>query len=186
MKNVLLLLIMLFLFSCKKEGIATVNDAVENIKENTEVIAKEGTGKITLKCNGKLIIAEGVCGGVTTMGTLIIAVKDKTNPAKVFTISFSTTDFPLDGKEYLIKPNNYTVDKNPENEVSVNFMEALSNSKMNIWEAQASSGKLVFAVNGNQIKCQLKDIKLQANKMYNADDLQAEGIVSGEFILYKN
>lgn len=186
MKKVLLLITLCSLFSCKKEETVSANEVVAEIKENTEVAAKEGTGKITLNCNGKEIIAEGVCGGVTTMGTLIIAVKDKTNPAKVFTIDFSTADFPVDGKEYLIKPKDYTSDKNPKNEVSVSFMEVLPNNKMNVWETQATSGKLVFSVKGNEIKCQLKDIKLKPSVVYNADDLQSEGTISGEFTLYKN
>ncbi len=186
MKNLMLLVTIVILFSCKKEDAANVKDVVTDIKENTEVTAKEGVGKITLRCNGKEITAEGVCGGLTTMGTLIIAVKDKTNPSKIFTVNFSTTDFPVDGKEYLIKPKNYTLDKNPENEVAVSFMEVLSNSKMNVWDTQSTSGKLAFSVEGNEIKCQFKDIKLEPGKMYNAADLQGEGIVSGEFTLYKN
>ena len=182
----MLLATAIVLFSCKKEETTLVNDTVANIKENTNVIAKEGTGKITLQCNGKEIIAEGICGGVVTIGTLIIAVKDKTNPAKVFTISFNTPDFPVNGKEYQIKPKDYTLDKNPENEVSVSFMEGLPNNKMNVWDTQPTSGKLIFSIKGNEIKCQVTDIKLEPAKMYNDEDLQKEGIVSGELTLYKN
>lgn len=186
MRDLLFIIAILLLVSCKKEETATINEAVENIKENTEVIAKEGSGKVILNCNGKQITADGVCGGIITMGSLIIAVKDKTNPAKVFTIGFNTDQYPENGKEYQIKPKDYTSDKKPENEVSVNFMEVLSNNKMNVWETQPASGKLIFTINGNEIKCQLKDIKLEASKMYNADDLQGEGTVSGELTLYKN
>ena len=182
----MLLTTMVILLSCKKEDATLVNDAVTNIKENTKVIAKEGSGKITLNCNGKEIIAEGVCGGVVTMGTLTIAVKDKTNPAKVFTISFNTPDFPVNGKEYLINPKDYTLDKNPENEIGLSFMEVLSNNKINVWDTKSMSGKLIFSVKDNEIKCQFKNIKLQASKMYNSDDLQGEGTVSGELTLYKN
>lgn len=186
MKNLLLLIIIILLASCKKEETATVNEAVENIKENTGVIAKEGSGKIVLTCNGKEIIADGVCGGVLTMGTLTIAVKDKTNPTKAFIIDFNTNEYPENGKEYKIKPKDYTSDIKPENEVSVSFIEGLPNNKMNIWDSQPASGILIFTVNGNEIKCQLKDIKLEASKMYNSDDLQGEGTVSGELTLYKN
>lgn len=186
MKYLILIAATVVLFSCKKEEATLVNDAVANIKENTKSIAKEGSGKITLNSNGKEIIAEGVCGGVVTMDALIIAVKDKTNPAKVFTISFNTPDFPVNEKKYLIKPKDYTLEKNPENEVSISFMEGLPNNKMNFWDTQPTSGKLIFSVNDNEIKCQLKDIKLQASKMYNSGDLQGEGIVSGELTLYKN
>lgn len=185
MKSLLFLAMALLVFSCKKDDATTVDEAVANVRENTEVAAKEGTGKITLTCNGKQITAEGVCGGIITMGTLMFAVKDKTNPAKVFTIDFNTKDYPVDGKEYSIKPKDYTSDKNPENEVSVSFMEGLPNNKMNFWDPQAGSGKVVFSVNGNEIKCTLSNIKLQSS-IYNADDLKSEGTVSGEFTLYKN
>lgn len=178
--------LMLLAFSCKKDEATTVNEAVSDIKQNTEVAAKEGTGKVTLSCNGKQIIAEGVCGGIITMGNLIIAVKDKTNPAKVFTVSFNTPDYPVDGKQYTIKPKDYTADKSPDNEVSASFMEGLPDNKMNVWDPKANSGTIVFSVTGNEIKCTLKGIKLEPAKMYNADDLQSEGTVSGEFTLYKN
>lgn len=175
-----------FLVSCKKERTAVVNDTVTEITQNTGAAAKEGTGKITLNCNGKQIVAEGVCGGLITMGTLTIAVKDKTNPAKAFIIDFSTDQFPLDEKEYLVKPKDYTADKNPENEVGVSFTEGLPGNKMNSWDAQENSGKLVFSVKGSEIRCRFSGIRLQPAKMYNADGLQSEGTVSGEFTLYKN
>ncbi|MES2748501.1 MAG: hypothetical protein V4648_08975 [Bacteroidota bacterium] len=178
--------LILLAFSCKKDDATTVNETVSDIRKSTEVVAKQGTGKITLRCNGKEITVEGICGGVITMGTLTIAVKDKTNPTKVFTIGFNTKDFPVDGMEYRIKPKDYTVDKNPENEVSVGFMEGLPNNKMNVWDPQPNSGNLVFSVKGNEIKCTFKDIKLQPSTAFNAEDLKSEGAVSGEFTLYKN
>lgn len=186
MKNLLLLATLLLLISCKKEEASTTNEVIAEIKENTAFAAKEGSGKIILNCNGKEIIAEGVCGGVTTMGTLIIAVKDKTNPAKVFSIDFNTDQYPENGKEYQIQPKDYASDKKPDNEVLVSFIEGLSNNKMNVWDAQAASGKLKFAINGDEIKCTLKDIKLRPSIIYNAKNLQNEGLVSGELTLYKN
>jgi len=177
---------MLLFISCKNESTNTTKEELTEVTENTAVTAKEGNGKVILSCNGKQITAEGICGGVMTMGTLTIAVKDKTNPAKAFMLDFNTDQYPENGKEYIIKPRDYTSDKKPENEVSVSFMEALPNNKMNVWDAQASSGKLIFNVNGNEIKCTLKDIKLQPSTIYNAEDLQKEGIVSAELTLYKN
>lgn len=186
MKNLIYIVLLVLSASCKKDETATANEVVSEVKQNTEIAAKEGTGKITLSCNGKEITAEGVCGGVITMGTLTIAVKDKTNPAKVFLLDFNTPEFPENGKEYTLTPKDYTAEKGPENEVSASFTEGLPENKMNVWDAQPNAGKLVFSVNGNQIKCTVKNIKLQPGKMYNADDLQAEGTVSGEFTLYKN
>ena len=186
MKNIILLIGILFLISCKKEATNTVKNELTEVTENTVVAAKEGTGKIILSCNGKQITAEGICGGVITMGTLTIAVKDKTNPAKALILDFNTDQYPENGKQYLIKPKDYTSDKKPENEVSVSFMEGLPNNKMNVWDAQSASGKLKFTVKGNEIKCIFNDIKLQPSTIYNAEDLQKEGIVSGELTLYKN
>ena len=186
MKNLIVSAIVLLLVSCKKEEVTTANELVTEVKQNTEVAAKEGTGKVTLNCNGKQITAEGVCGAIITMGTLTIAVKDKTNPAKVFTVDFSTDKYPLDGMKYKVKPKDYTADKNPENEVSASFVEGLPNNKMNVWDSQAGSGNLVFSVKGNEIKCTFSNLKLQPSPVFNADDLKSEGTVSGEFTLYKN
>lgn len=177
---------MLCIVSCKNEGINTTKEELTEVTENTVVAAKEGTGKVILNCNGKQITAEGVCGGVITMGTLTIAVKDKINPAKVLILDFNTDQYPENGKEYIIKPKDYTSDNKPKNEVSVSFTEGLPNNKMNVWDSQSTSGKLKFTINGNEIKCTLKDIKLQPSTIYNAGDLQKEGIVSGELTLYKN
>ena len=177
---------MLLFFSCKNEEKNTTKEELTEVTENTVVAAKEGTGKIILSCNGNQVTAEGVCGGVITMGILTIAVRDKTNPAKALILDFNTSEYPENGKEYLIRPKDYTTDKKPQNEVSVSFMEGLPNNKMNVWDSQASSGKLIFAINGNEIKCTLKDIKLQPSTIYNTENLQKEGIVSGEFTLYKN
>ncbi len=186
MKNLFFLATVLLMLSCKKDDTTTLNEVVTDVKDNTSVVANEGSGKVTLTCNGKEITAEGICGAIVSMGSLTIAVKDKTNPAKVFTIGFNTKDFPVDGIEYRIKPKDYSSDKHPENEVSVSFMEGLPNNKMNVWDPQASSGSLVFSVKGNEIKCTFKDIRLQPSTAFNAEDLKSEGIVSGEFTLYKN
>lgn len=186
MKNLIPLIGMLLFISCKNEGEKTIKDELTEVTENTVVATKEGNGKIILNCNGKAISVEGICGGVITMGTLTIVVKDKTNPAKVLTIDFNTDQYPENEKEYLIKPKDYASDNKPENEVSVSFMEGLPNNKMNVWDPQETSGKLQFTVNGNEIKCTLKDIKLKPGTIYNAEDLQKEGVVSGELTLYKN
>lgn len=186
MRYLFLLNLLLVLVSCKKEDANTANELVTDIKQNTEVVAKEGTGKVTLTCNGKQITADGICGAIITMGTLTIAVKDKTNPAKVFTVDFSTDKYPVDGMEYKVKPKDYTAEKNPDNEVSASFVEGLPNNKMNVWDPQAGSGSLVFSVKGNEIKCTFSNLKLQPSPVFNADDLKSEGTVSGEFTLYKN
>src|SRR6478609_6341462 len=90
MKNVITILTAVFLMvSCKKEETKTANDAINEVKETTEIVAKEGSGKVVLTCNNKEFVSEGVCGALVSMGQLTMAVKDKTNPAKVFTITFN-------------------------------------------------------------------------------------------------
>jgi hypothetical protein len=127
MKVLQSIIILLLLVSCKQEA-QTVNETVNEIKESTEVVAKEGTGKVTLTCNGKTLTAEGVCGVLVSMGQLTIAVKDIINPAKVFTISFNDENFPTSNKDYTIKAKDYLAEgKQPDNEVSVSFTEGLPN-----------------------------------------------------------
>ena len=186
MKNITSIILLLLCISCKKDNTVNVDKIVTDIKENTTVEANEGSGKIILNCNGTQIIAEGIAGAVTSMGELMIAIKDKTNPTKVFTINFNNEQFPENGKVYQIKPKDYTSDKNPANEVSVGLMEGLPNNKMNIWETKANSGTLQFTVKGNEIKCTLENIKLDPSPVYNADDLNKEGILSGQLTIYKN
>lgn len=188
MKKLAILILVIALFtSCKKEDTTTVNDVVNEAKANTEVVAKEGTGKITLTCNGKELITEGVCGALVSMGELTIAVKDKINPAKVFMMTFNDEDFPKSGIIYKIKAKDYlTEDKSPKDEVSVSFSEGLTNNKMNTWGSDNAKGIVQFTQNGNEIKCLLKDIQLSSNDMFNPRDLQGIGNVSGELIFYKN
>lgn len=187
MKNsILIFIFLLSIISCKKEN-ETPTDVLNKIKQTTEVVAKEGSGKVALICNGQEFIAEGVCGALVTMGELTIAVKDKTNPAKVFMITLNGEDFPENGKVYKIKSKDYTKDgKGPNDEVGVSFSEGLPNNKMNTWGSENAKGTIQFFYNGNEAKCVLKDIVLSASEMFNADDLKANGTVTGELTFYKN
>jgi hypothetical protein len=186
-KLAILILVITIFISCKKEDTTTVNDVVNEAKANTEVVAKEGTGKITLTCNGKELITEGVCGALVSMDELTIAVKDKTNPAKVFTMTFNSEDFPKSGIIYKIKAKNYlTEGKSPKDEVAVSFAEGLPNNKMNAWGSENTTGNVQFTESGNEIKCIFKAIVLTASEMFNADDLKGNGIVSGELNFYKD
>ncbi|MFM9988737.1 hypothetical protein [Flavobacterium sp.] len=186
-KLAILILVITIFISCKKEDTTTVNDVVNEAKANTEVVAKEGTGKITLTCNGKELITEGVCGALVSMDELTIAVKDKTNPAKVFTMTFNGEDFPKSGIIYKINAKNYLAEgKSPKDEVAVSFAEGLPNNKMNAWGSENTKGNLQFTESGNEIKCVFKDVVLTASEMFNADDLKGKGIVSGELIFYKD
>lgn len=187
MKNLITLLTAAFLMlSCKNEETKNVNDTINEVKETTEVVAKEGSGKVILTCNGKELVAEGVCGALVSMGELMIAVKDKTNPTKVFTINFNSEDFPEDGLEYKVKSKDYTKEGNgPKDEVSVGFTE-VEGDKMNSWSSDKAKGTIKFTYNGNEVKCTLKNVVLSSAEMYNSDDLKSDGTVSGELTFYKN
>jgi hypothetical protein len=187
MKNLITILAAVFLMvSCKKEETKDVNDVINEVKETTEVVAKEGSGKVILTCNNKEFVAEGVCGALVSMGELAIAVKDKTNPAKVFTMTFNGEGFPEDGKVYKIESKDYSKEGNGSaDEVSVSFTEVLS-KKMNSWGSDNAKGTIQFAYNGNEVKCILKNIVLTSAEMYNADDLTSDGTVSGELTFFKN
>jgi hypothetical protein len=187
MKKLLFILPLFFIFSCKKEEKTSINEVIEEAKQTTEVVATEGYGKVTLVCNGKELITEGVCGVLVSMGELIIAVKDKTNPAKVFTITFNNEDFPESGTIYKIKAKDYLAEgKSPKDEVAISFAEGLPNNKMNSWGSENAKGTVQFTKNENEMKCVFKNIALTASEMFNADDLKSNGTVSGELTFYKN
>ncbi len=187
MKKIIFILILVFIISCKKESNSITKDVVNEAKETTEVVAQEGTGKVTLTCNGKEFTTEGICGALVSMGQFMIAVKDKINPTKVFVVNFNTEDFPEIGKIYTIKEQDYRVEgKGPKDQISVSFMEGLPNNKMNSWGSEDAKGTLQFTQNGTATKCSFKNIQLSANTMFNPEDLDQNGIVSGELTFYKN
>jgi hypothetical protein len=187
MKKLFFISTLVLVFSCKNEEAKNVNDIVNEVKESTEVVAKEGKGKVVLTCNNKELIAEGVCGALVSMGELIIAVKDRTNPAKVFTITCNGESYPENGKVYKIKSKDYTKDGIGSNdEVALSFSEGLPNNKMNTWGSENAKGTVQFTYNRNEVKCVLKNIVLSDSEMFNADDLKSDGTISGELTFYKN
>jgi len=168
---------------CKED---VVNERIDQIASETSATAANGNGKIRLSSGSQMLSVEGDCGGVTTMGELIIAVKDKIVPSRVFTISFNTDQFPENGKVYTLKKSDYmTEGKKSESDVYVGFSEVSQSTQMD-WSSDDHSGTIKFEVNGNEIKCTFKDIKLQPSEVYNKGELNQTGTVSGELNLYKN
>lgn len=188
MKKVFLALAVAGLFSaCKQEGNTAMNatDSPETIDTET-VMPKEGHGKIELQCGSQTLIVEGKCGGVTNTGEMIIAVQDKTVPAKVFTIAFNTKDYPQNGKTYTVKKSDYMSEgKKPDTDVYIGFSEVTQQNQMD-WSSDDASGTLKFDVNGNEIQCEFNNIKLQPSAMYNKGELNNVGTASGKITLYKN
>jgi len=172
-----------FAMACKEDA---MNHEVDQIAESTTETANSGHGKIELSCGSQLLSVEGECGGVNTMGELIIAVKDKIVPSRVFTISFNTDQFPKDGIQYTVKKSDYTTEgKKPITDVYIGFSEVSMNNQMD-WSSDDHSGKIKFECIGNEIRCTFKNIKLQPSEVYNKGDLNQPATVSGTFNLYKN
>ena len=150
------------------------------------VTAKEGSGKVTLQYGGKTQIVEGKCGGDTTSGDMIIAVQDKTVPAKIFTISFNGKDYPETGKAYIIRKSDFMSDKpKPANEVYIGFSEITQKNQMD-WSSDDASGTLRFEASGDQIQCTFNNIKLQPSRMYNKGEMNQPATASGIVTFYKN
>ena len=176
-----------FLVSCKQETADLTATTPETAMTPTsDTPAKEGYGKVTLKCGAQVFTVDGRCGGVTNTGEMIIAVQDKTTPAKVFTISFNTPDYPQNGKVYTVKKSDFMDEgKKPDSDIYAAFTEMTQKTQMN-WSSDDQSGTMTFQVNGNEIRCTFKDLKLQPSIVYNKADLNQLAIASGEITLYKN
>lgn len=177
----------LIFVACKSNktdsSVTTIEQNMEEIKSSTSEQGKAGTGKITLLCNGKTYEINGVCGAVTSMGSLSIAVPDDSFPAKTFMINFTTDKLPESTSSYTIVKSVYE-DKNT-NHVSVSYSDMRTALPMN-WESDEKSGKLNFAVNGNEIKCSFSNLTLQPSLIYNKGDQDGSATVSGELTIYKN
>lgn len=168
--------------SNRTDSTATIIEQdMDEIKSSTTTLGKTGKGKITLLCNGKIHEIKGVCGAVTSMGTLTIAVSDDSIPAKTFTINFTNEKMPDATSSYKIVK--YNLDDKDANHVTVSYTDMRSALPMN-WESDEKSGKLDFTVTGNEIRCSFADLKLQPSMMYNKGEQDAPATVSGELIFY--
>ena len=182
---ILLACMCVFLLSCKNNTptSTSADDVIQEAKETTAVVAKEGRGKISLQCNGKTYEINGVCGAVTSMGTLTIAVPDDSFPAKTFTINFTTDKMPETTSSYTLVGSVY--DDKDATHASVSYTDMRRAHPMN-WESDTNTGKLDFIVNGNEIKCSFSNLTLQPSMMYNKGDVDAPATISGELTIYKN
>ena len=167
------------IFACNLLFIACKSNKTDSI----ETAIEQNMDKITLVCNGKTYEINGVCGAVTSMGTLTIAVPDDSFPAKLFSISFKNDKLPDATSTYKI--NKYSIDDKDANNVTVSYADMRSTSTM-IWESDDNTGKLDFVVNGNEIKCNFSNLTLQPSMMYNKGELNATATISGELTIYKN
>lgn len=175
-----------FLVSCKQEKQADLQASDEPAALASVPMAKEGFGKVQLKCGSQLVTVEGKCGGTTALGYMVVAVQDKTVAAKVFTITFNSKDYPENGKIYTIKKSDFLSEtKRPVSEIYVAFSEVTSKS-MTDWSSDDQTGTIQFNANGNEIKCTFKDLKLQPSEVYNKGELNQVATASGEMTFYKN
>ena len=161
----------------------TIEQNMDEIKSSTAEQGKAGKGKITLLCNGKTYEINGVCGAVTSMGTLTVAVPDDSFPAKTFMINFTNDKIPSATSSYTIVKS--SIDDKDATHVSLSYADMRSTSTM-IWESDDKIGKLDFVVNGNEIKCSFSNLTLQPSMMYNKGEQDAPATISGELTIYKN
>ena len=161
----------------------TIEQNMDEIKSSTAEQGKAGKGKITLQCNGKTYEINGVCGAVTSMGSLTIAVPDDSFPAKTFMINFTNDKMPSTTSSYTIIKSK--LDDKDANHVTLSYADMRSTSTM-IWESDDKTGKLDFVVNGNEIKCSFSNLTLQASEFYNKGELNAKATISGDLTIYKN
>lgn len=189
MRKVLLAIAIAGLFTaCKQEENTTpeMAETPEVVTSAPTEAAKEGHGKVELKCGSQTVVVEGKSGGDTTSGDMIIAVQDKDVPAKVFTISFNGKDYPQNGKVYHVKKSDFMSEgKKPDNDVYCGFSEMTSKTQMD-WSSDNNSGTIQFTVNGNEINCKFSNLKLQPSAMYNKGEFNNVGTASGEMTFYKN
>lgn len=161
----------------------TADDVIQEAHETTAVIAKEGRGKISLQYGGKTMEINGVCGAITTMGSVKVAVRDDSVPAKIFTVSFATEKLPDVTTTYTILGSTYDV--KGTNAVSIGFAD-FSDAVKASWDSDKETGKLDFVVNGNEIKCTFSNLPLQPNTLINNDAFEVPATVSGELTIYKD
>lgn len=160
-----------------------VEDVIQEANETTAIIAKEGRGKISLQYGDKTMEINGVCGAITTMNTIMVAVRDDKVPAKVFNINFATEKLPDVNTSYTILGSTYDV--KGTNAVSIGFAD-FSDAVKASWDSDKETGKLDFVVNGNEIKCTFSNLPLQPNTLINSDEFDIPATVSGELTIYKN
>ena len=183
MKKILFFLLIAQFTSCKEDSVTAQVDAIAGGMSQS---AKEGNGTIQLVCGAQTLSVEGKCGGVTTMGELVITIQDKIVPSRVFTLSFNTDQFPTDGDVFAVKKSNYTAEgKKSEKELYIGFSEVSTSNQMD-WSSDDASGFLKFEVDGDAIKCVFKDLELKPSEVYNKGELNQNAVVSGSFHLYRN
>lgn len=177
----------LFFTACKSNKTdsteTTIEQNMDEIKSSTAEQGKAGKGKITLLCNGKTYEINGVCGAVTSMGSLTIAVPDDSIPAKAFTINFTNENLPAATSSYKIVES--VIDDKDASHISIGFSDMRTAQPMT-WGSDSKSGSLDFAVNGNEIKCSFSNLTLQPNSFFNKGELNNPATVSGELTIYKN
>lgn len=163
-------------------------DANTTIAENAKVIAETtaekgnaGSGVATAKVGDQEVKIEGVCGAVTSMGSLSIAINDKDKGSNSMIISFAGTELPTATKTF--KVIGYSENKK-DDEVSISFVNFKDNG-MNNWDSKDDAGTITIEVNGNELKCSFADITLHPSEMYNKAPLDKPAKLAGQFSLKK-
>ncbi len=162
-----------FFTACDKKGEAKDNSNTGNNTGDT----KQGTGVITLKCNGTTFVTAGNCNYSSIADCIVVA--DSSNSQNVFTINLNG-GLPAATRTYMIIDEAVTAEK-----VSFSFTRFPGNSKMFNWESADIKQEVTLSTEGNKITCSFSDIPLEHSVAYNPDSLAFTGTCSGSFVLYK-
>lgn len=137
---------------------------------------QQGTGSITLTCNGTTLTNAGNCNYSSVADCIVVA--DANKAQNIFTLN-------LDGG-LPAKTTTYTIvdDAVGSEKASMSFVQ-FPDGKMIDWESGDINATVTLTVEGNKITCSFKDILLEPAIMYNPDELNHQGGCSGSFTLYK-
>lgn len=187
MKNLIYIfyIVSILFTACKSKTneTTTVEGVIQEANETTAIIAKEGRGKISLQYGSKTMEINGVCGTITTMGSIMVVVRDDSMPAKAFTINFVSDKLPDATTTYSIVKS--TSDDINAPEVSISYVNMSSDVKSS-WSGNDKTGKLEFKVNGNEITCSFNNLTVQPDMLFNKGEFDTPASISGELTIYKN
>lgn len=182
MKNLIQVSLMLALSvsliacSCNKPESSTPTGTNNTGNNNGNTNPQQGTGSITLTCNGTTLTNAGNCNYSSVADCIVVADANKSQ--NVFTLNLDG-GLPTSTKTYTIVDDAVGTEK-----ASMSFVQ-FPEGKMIDWESGDITATVTLTVEGNKITCSFKDIPLEPAIMYNPDELNHQGTCSGSFTLYK-
>lgn len=183
--SVLLLSVSLLACSCNKPDATTPagtnngnnnNSGNNNGNNNGSNNNQQGTGSITLVCNGATFTNAGNCNYSSIAECIVVADANKNQNAFTFNLDGG---LPEKTTTYIIADDASGTEK-----ASMSFVQ-FPGSKMINWESGDINATVTLTVEGSKITCTFKDVPMEPSMVYNPDSLSHQGLCSGSFTLYK-